>query len=127
MLNKQYVFTPSGTINFNLQMNSFTVVLYDKSFVNQGIGTESNKVDYLVFHHATVGWRYPVIFERNEAMHFLSEFQGEIIVFTEDYDEFKKEISLLSNKRTFYRYDGMWKNFIKQIRSQKTPYIHLQK
>lgn len=47
------------------------------------------------------------------------------MVFTEDYDEFKQHIPLPSNKRVFYRYDGMWKDFVGQIRSQKTPYVHL--
>ncbi len=125
LLNNQYVFPPSDATDFNSLMNSVTVALHDKSFINQGIGTESTKIDCLVFHHATAGWRYPVTFERNETIHFLSEFQGEIIVFTEDYDEFKQNISLPPDKRIFYRYDGMWKDFVGQIRSHKTPYIHL--
>lgn len=125
LLNDEYVLPPAGAENYHALMNSVTVMLHDKSFTNQGFGTESNKVDCLIFHHAAVGWRYPAMFERSETIRFLSEFQGEIIVFTEDYDEFKQNFTLAPNKRVFYRYDGMWKNFVEQIRSQKTPYIHL--
>ena len=125
LLNNQFVFPPFETADYHSMMNSVTVTLHDKSFINQGIGTESEKIDCLIFHHATAGWRYPVMFGRDETIRFLSKFQGEIIVFTEDYDEFKQYIPLPSNKRVFYRYDGMWKDFVGQIRSQKTPYVHL--
>lgn len=125
LLNNQYVLPPADKRNFNSLMNSVTVTLHDKSFINQGVGTETEKIDCLIFHHATRGWRYPVMFERTETCRFLSEFQGEIIVFTEDYDEFKRDVLIPTGKRVFYRYDGRWHNFVTQIRSSKIPYIHL--
>ena len=125
LLNNQYVLPPDDANNYNHLMNTVTVALNDKSFINLGIGTETRKVDCLVFHHATIGWRYPVISERADTISFLSGFQGEIIVFAEDYDEFKRDIPLSARKRVFYRYDGMWHYFVQQIRCTKTPYIHL--
>lgn len=125
LLNNEYVYPPTYDSNLNSMMNSVTVVLHDESFTNIGVGTESDKIDCLIFHHAAAGWRYPVTYKREETKKFLYKFQGEIIVFTEDYDEFKQSIPLPAGKRVFYRYDGKWSDFVTQIRSHNTPYVHM--
>ena len=125
LLNNPYVYPPVDAKNLLPQMNTVIVTLHDKSFEKQGIGTEGEEKDILTFHHAVAGWRFPVIFSRDETIHFLSEFQGEIVAFTEDYDKLKQNIPLSSGKRVFYFYEGKWDDFVGQIRSLSVPYIHL--
>lgn len=127
LLNNEYIYPPTDDSNLNPMMSSVTVVLHDESLTNIGVGTESDKIDCLIFHHAAAGWRYPVTYDREETKKFLYEFQGEIIVFTEDYDDFKQNIPLPAGKRVFYRYDGKWSDFVTQIRSRNTLYIHMHR
>ena len=124
LLNDPYVYPPVDAKNLLQQMNTVIVTLYDKSFEKQGVGTESEEKDILVFHHAAAGWRFPVVFNRDETIRFLSEFQGEIVAFTEDYDRLKHNIPLPAGKRVFYFYEGKWDDFVGQIRSLSVPYIH---
>ena len=124
LLNDPYVYPPIDANNLLQQMNTVIVTLYDKSFEKQGIGTEGGEKDILTFHHAAAGWRFPVVFNRDETIRFLSEFQGEIVAFTEDYDRLKQNILLPAGKRIFYFYEGKWDDFAGQIRSQSVPYIH---
>lgn len=124
LLSDPYVYPPVDAKNLLQQMNTVIVTLYDKSFEKQGIGTEGEEKDILVFHHAAAVWRFPVVFNRDETIRFLSEFQGEIVAFTEDYDRLKHNIPLPEGKRVFYFYEGKWDDFAGQIRSQSVPYIH---
>lgn len=81
LLNDPYVYPPVDAKNLLSQMNTVIVTLYDKSFEKKEIGTEGEKKDILTFHHAVADWCFPVVFNRNETIRFLSEFQGEIVAF----------------------------------------------
>lgn len=125
LLNYEFTFPPSSIKVCDSQMHTVTIALHNESFIAHGIGSESDKVDCLIFHNVVIGWRYPVLYKRTKTISFLSEFNREIIVNLEEYDEFKRDIPISPGRRIFYRYDGKWGDFVSKIRSKSTPFVHL--
>lgn len=125
VLNRKVRFPNTKIDLLNNWVQTAFVALNDKHMENWGIKADDRVIDILLLHHSIAGWHYPVFTERKATAEYIVQFPGEVISFYEDFDRFRLEIPLPTEKRVFYLFDGQWQRFVKWVHSLDMKYVYI--